>query len=166
MLVVPAKKPAGVTFLHSSAEAKMSRAHVTGATIDAVGAISSARQRNTRFAIERKSSRNRKSGISPTRTTHNTADKIDLNRARSNHSEHRAHDYDRVIPYYPIKAGSSSSAMLGDTFTTLDMPSHIERLHIPFSVIGEFQAALQPTGKGKETIHGKRLCTIRMRDIH
>ena len=56
--------------------------------------------------------------------------------------------------------------MLGDTFTTLDMPSHIERLHIPFSVLGEFQAALQPTGKGKETIHGKRLCTNHVEDLH
>jgi hypothetical protein len=32
------------------------------------------------------------------------------------------------------------------------MPAYIERLHIPFSVIGEFEAALQPTVKGKETI--------------
>ena len=162
-----AKAPAGVTLLDPQAEVEMSRARVTGSVVDATRAIlpvTGARRRSTGLAIKRKPSPDGRTGASTTRTTHETADRPDTDRARNSvcSLEDRAHDYNRVIPYHPIKAGSSSSAIFGDTFTTLDMPAYIERLHVPISVIGEFEAALQSTGKGKEKIHGKRLSMSRM----
>jgi hypothetical protein len=54
------------------------------------------------------------------------------------------------VPYYPVKARSSSSAWGDDT---LQMRAYIESLQIPRSTIDEFEYFLNQPSKNKEVVH-------------
>ncbi|KAF1847936.1 uncharacterized protein K460DRAFT_403252 [Cucurbitaria berberidis CBS 394.84] len=57
------------------------------------------------------------------------------------------------VPFHPIKARQSSSARIGNVFTTLHTRAYLKSLQVPTSTLEEFEYFLQRPSKGKETAH-------------
>jgi hypothetical protein len=156
LIAISTRKPVGVTFRDPSIEAEASRARVSDSAVDTARAVPLAtgpRRRGPKLGVKRIPSDDGKSGISSNPAELKPTARIDANRDESSHPmENLVHIHDRMVPYHPIKSGSSSSSMLGDAFTALAMSSYIKRLQTPFSMIEEFESALRSTGKGKETL--------------
>jgi Mg2+ and Co2+ transporter CorA len=73
-----------------------------------------------------------------------------------------ARPHGQLVPYHPIKAGSSLSAKLSDAFTTLDIPSYIKSLQIPSSTLEDFVFSMRSTSKGKEAVYDPFQVLFRM----
>lgn len=54
------------------------------------------------------------------------------------------------VPYHPIKARSSSSAEIGDSFTALHIRAYIKSQQVPTSTLDEFEYFMQRSSKGKD----------------